>query len=669
MSDVPNRLAADAPHGLGGAELDRSTPVQFRLNGRVIDGFLGDTVLSAAFATGIQTAGRHGDEALALDESFAPLVSTGKRGAMPMDRTPAVDGLDLVTLGVRRDPIASGGLLGALRHMLVGPARTLNHRFGDVPAAAAPWHNAPADETIETDFAIVGGGVAGLSAAAAASAAGKSAVLIERSQSLGGTIRYFGAVEAEASPDTTIKRLVTGLEGKGKVTVLTRAEAFAIAGTTLRVHRVVVEDGRPVPRILAIVAKHTILATGATERLPLFPGNRTPGIVGALTAFLRAERFGVWPGGRILVTTPNSFAYRLALHAADAGVAVQRIVDSRISPTSRFVDFAKASGITLASALAPSHAEPLQRNKPGLRVGFTVAMEGISQDSSPIETDQLIAAGAWQPEILLWLRAGGSAAWDTKNGWLGPRGALPSVALAGAAAGLHTTAAALSSGKAAVLGFLGKAAPPVVDTVIEAAFETPDAPTPVAPFRSTARGATYLDRGASLITRRTAAASKNGVSGLATRPVQLGLGDIAAAVDVGAMAARDAGSVAAERCALSGEVTDTGWRVPLAATTVDEVPAPPAYLTGRFGDKPQIWTLTAADARSFEPGCLIFENSETSDPLSALGVTYAPPRPGANGGIAIMGKVPEAAGAELYVRDAGTAVASRLVERLKAKTA
>ena len=116
--------------------------------------------------------------------------------------------------------------------------------------------------------------------------------------------------------------------------------------------------------------------------------------------------------------------------------------------------------------------------------------------------------------------------------------------MAGAAAGYHTTAAALSSGKAAVLGLLGKMAPPVVDATIEEAFETPDARTPIAPFRSSARSGTYLDRGSSLITRRAAAASRYGISGLATRAVQLGLADIAAAVDIGAMAARDAGSVA-----------------------------------------------------------------------------------------------------------------------------
>ncbi|MBN9310678.1 hypothetical protein, partial [Devosia sp.] len=386
-----------------------------------------------------------------------------------------------------------------------------------------------------------------------------------------------------------------------------------------------------------------------------------------LAADQRATRQGVWPGRRALFTTPHSFAYRLALHAADAGVAVQRIVDARLAPQSRFVDFAKATGITLASALAPSHAEPLARNQPGLRVGFAVNIDAISQDSTAIETDQLVASGGWQPDIRLWLRSGGQAKWNQAEGWLAPEGTLPAVSLAGAAAGLRSTTAAIASGKAAVLAALGKSTPPVVDHVIDAAFETPDARTSIAPFRPHARGNTYLDRGSSLVTRRAAAASRHGVSGIATRAIQLGLGDIAAAVDIGALAPRDAGPVAAERCGLAGEITDSGWRVPAPDPGVgDDVPAPPPYLTGRFGDRPQVWTLAAADARTFEPGCLVFENSHASDPLKAIGVTYAVPKAPANGAIALMASAPE--GVQLFVRDAGTAVAARLVERLKLKS-
>ncbi len=590
MSNQPHRLPADARHGLGGSALDRSKPLRFRLNGRQVEGFAGDTVLSAALANGIQSAGRHADIPLALDETFAPLITTRGSEPLPMDRTPAVDGAEFTTIGIRRDPIASGGLLGALRHLMVGPNRTLNHRYGDVPPSPEPWRSARPKEEILAEFAIIGGGVAGLAAAGAASAAGRSAVLIERTPSLGGAVRFFGAVENEDNPDLTLERLTEGLDGRTPVTRLLGAEAFAIDNGTVKVHQVVAEGGRIRSRVVTVSARTVILATGALERLPVFAGNRAPGVVSALAAHHRARRYGIWVGKRVIVNTPHSFAYRLALQAADAGIAVQRIVDTRISPHSRFVDFAKASGITLASGLVASRADPIRRNEPGLRVGFAVAIDEIAQDSQTIETDTLIAAGSWQPDLTLWLTAGGSVGWDATNHWLAPRGARDNLVLVGAAAGWRSTTGAIGSARAAVATALGKPPAPFEDIRIDAAFETPDAPTPVAPRRVT--GPAYLDRGISLVTRRSAAPD------LSHQPVALSLGAIAAAVQIGAMAPRDAGPVAAERGGISGDITAGAWTAPAEAPT--EFPPPvPAYLTGRFVHKPQIVVVTAFDPSHF----------------------------------------------------------------------
>lgn len=650
MKNQPHRLAADAKHGLGGALLDRAKPLRFRLNGRLVEGFAGDTVLSAALANGIQSAGRHADTPLALDETFAPLVTTRGSGPLPMDRTPAIDGADFTTIGMRRDPIGSRGPLGAIRHLLVGLARTLNHRYGDVPPSPEPWRSAPVEERLATDFAVIGGGVAGLAAAAAASTAGRSAVLIERTPSLGGAVRFFGAVEAEDSPDVTLEQLTKELDGKGPVTRLLAAEAFVIDGNTVKVHQVLAEGGRLRSRVIAIAAQTIILATGALERLPVFAGNRAPGVIGALAAHARAQRYGVWPGRRVIVNTPHGYAYRLALQAADTGIAVQRIVDTRISPHSRFVDFAKASGITLASGLVASRADPIRRNEPGLRVGFAVAIEDIAQDAEAHETDQLIAAGGWQPDLTLWLSAGGTVAWDAQNHWLAARGSRDNIMLVGAAAGWRSTTAAIGSARAAVATALGKPAPLFDDIRIDPLYETPDAPTPVAPRRVT--GPAYLDRGISLVTRRSAAPE------LAQHPVALSLGDIAAAVEIGAMAPRDAGPVTAQRAGIASDITGGSWTAP-AEAPVNEVPA---YLTGRFGPKPQLCVLTAFDPRHFEPGCLVFESSETTDPLKAIGVIYAPAPNNAPGGLAVLAAaVPDA----VFVRDSSGAVASKLTERVK----
>ncbi len=657
----PYRLAAGAPHGFGGAALDRSKPVRFRLNGRTVTGFAGDTVLSAALASGIQIAGRHGDIPLALSESFAPQIvlarsSARDRREFPMERTPALDGVDYVTRGERRDVLASSGLGGLVRNLVVGPGRTLNHRFGLGGTPSPAWLSAPPELQLTADIVVIGAGIAGLTATAAALELGKRVILVERDQSVGGAIRFFGPVDNEENPSDLLARLRTQLANPPGLTQLLGTEAFRVEANRVLAHQVSVEDGVPVGRVVAITADRVVLATGARERLPIFPGNRSPGVVGALAAFQRAERFGVWAGQRALFATPHSATYRLALYAQDAGIAVQRIADTRLNPATRYVDFCKATGLTLASGLVVAEALTLKRNLPGLRVSFAVAIDEITQDATPIETDQLIAAGSWQPEISLWLSAGGSAAWDAENHWLAPRGTLASIVLAGSAAGYRSTTACIASGRAAV-PFPGKPAAPILDPMIDVLFESPDAPTPVAPYRPSTQGAAYLDGGWTLITRRSAAASRHGVSQLAVRPVALSLGDVAGATATGLVAARDAGTVAVERCITGGDVADVGWQAP-AAVAEDGPVRPPVYLTGRFGPRPITCSLSAEPERAFEAGCLVFESSDTTDPLKAIGVIYA------TGGIALLGKAPEP-DAPLYVRDSNRAVAVKLKERLK----
>lgn len=662
-----SRLPEDAPHGWSGRKLDRDRPLRFRLNGRVLHGFAGDSVLSAALANDIIAAGRHGDSPLALEERFAPLIAPVRGNAgivLPMARTPALDGVDYVSIGERRDPIASGGLLGALRNRLLGPFRTLNHRFGG-PPPAPPWHGAAAQVDIEADLVVVGAGVAGLAAAGAAVAAGRHVVLIERAAEPEGSVGFFGAIDNEESPEALTARLVAGLEGKGRATLLAGAEAYRVLGGRVFAHQVEVHDGRARPRIIAVRAPRVVLATGAFERLPVFPGNRTPGVVGALAAWQRATRHGVWIGSSFLVSTPHSHGYRLAMQASDAGLVAQRVVDSRIHPQSRFVDFCKALGVTLASGQVPAFAEPIRRNEASLRVTFQVAIEGVSQEAEPVETDMLVAAGGWQPDLALWLAVGGLTRWDAAAEALVAEGAPEGIQIAGSAAGYKTTVAAVASGRAAMLRALGKPAPEVEDEIIDAAFETPDGQSPIARIAPGRLASAYLDRGPTLVTRRTVAAGRHGIPALSAQASVLSLGDIAGAAVLGAVAPEDAGKVASERCVPGVEIADTGWRVSVARPTQEGIAAPPPYLLGRYGPKPQLCIIAVSDSRHFEPGCLVFLDSDTRNPDDAAGVIFAPAPGGRSGGLALMEKVPERLDATIYVVDNSGAVMARVLERLK----
>jgi sarcosine oxidase, subunit alpha len=666
----PHRLPADARHGFGGAEIDRTQPLSFRLNGISYEAFAGDTVLSALLAAGVDDAGTHLDETIGFSEHFAPPVAPvatagDPASAIPMDRLPALPGLELRTLGPSQDRVRMGYLATRIASLFRRQPPTLRHRLDDPRAFEGPWLSLPPVITIETDIVVVGGGLAGMSAALAAAEAGQRVVLIERRAALGGDARIFGAVGDAEPPEATIARLAGQVAATDAITVLDRTDAFALSVTRVRAHQVEVTDGKLQGRVLAVQAGRVVLATGCAERLPVFSGNRAPGVVGAATAFHRAERYGVWRGKRAIFATPHNFAYRIAMLAGDAGISVQRVADSRISPQSRFIDFCKASGITLAAGLVPRSAETMRKEPQTLSVSFAVAIEDIGQDTAAMATDVLVAAGSWQPRLVLWLMAGGHLAYDSKHHLLAARGALDAVALAGSATGYRGTAACIESGRAAVAALLGGKAPPIEDQEIDAIYESRDGPTAIAPWRP-GRGGAFLDGGLTF-TPRPAQPSRSAPALVPEQMHVLSIGDVAAAVELGAIPAAVAGTVAEERCLGGGHLLSGGWGLPAGADAVadDELPA---YLNGRFGAKPQRILIEASDPRYFEVGSLLYTSSDPADPFGAAGAIVAPSPQGRAGGIALVRHGTLDAGT-LFVRDTGGAVPVRVVEKLRPQSA
>lgn len=624
----PNRLAADAPHGWGGGAIDRSRPLRFRLDGRVIEGFAGDTLASALLANGITAAGLREGDSIGLETGLPVLLTArGKTDTLlPIDRTPALDGLDLVTPGkaVRR---------GWLARLLPDKRKASTSLGLDLPPQGeAPWHSSPVAETIEVDLLVVGAGVAGLAAAKA----GRGRVLVcERRSFVGGDARFYGTIGDETPPDQRIASLLAGFTAE----VLTSTEILRLDGQVAQAHQVRLRDGALESRLIEIRATRIVLATGAPERLPVFAGNRLPGVTGAIAAFHLAERFGVWPGRRAVISTPASEGYRLGLQASDAGLSVQRIADTRLGPNSRFIDFCKASGVSFASGLVPRLASPALEN--ALSVSFAVAIEGIAQETAHLVTDRLVAAGGRQPELELWLAAGGAVTWHGDR--FLATGTLEHVALAGAAAGYRRADACEQSGKAAATGKTIA----IVDQLIDPAFETPPAPTPIAPHAIAEKGApaAFLAGGARLTLRPAQAET-------ALPDLPLGLHELAAMVQLKALPAEHAGAVAGERIPVPGRIAPSTWQPPASAPADAE----PGFLAGRFGPRPQACLVGSADARFFEVGSLIFADRLATDPAAAVGAVTAPPPPGSVGGIALVSREVIKAGTRLFLRDSGVVV-------------
>jgi sarcosine oxidase subunit alpha len=671
---APGRLASSAGQ-LAGRAIDRSKKLKFRLDGQTVEAFAGDTVLSAVLASGILAIGTHGGHPLALHERLSPTVAP-RRGAdriasgLPMARMPAVDGADLVTLGRAE---GAAGTIGGIRQRLVPGMRTLGYRFERSGDFVEPFRECAPTRHLAADVVVVGGGVAGMSAALALAGGGASVILVERRSVLGGDAPFYGPVEDEEPPDALVARLDAEIAASPAITVFRLADALAVEEGLVRVHLCEREEARAVGAMAEIATRLVVLATGTVERLPVFAGNRLPGVTGAIAAFQRARDFGLWSGRRSIFSTQNNFAYRLALMAGDAGIGVVRIADSRVGAQSRFIDFCKASGFTLAAGLMPHFAVPAPRGATGLSVGFAAAIQQSERAAGALECDGLVIAGSWQPDITLWCRAGGASSWNGRTGRLIAQGDRAGMVLAGSAAGLRNTSACLASGAAAAAGFFGKSRPAIDDTQIESIFETPDDPNPLSPPAGEQAVPAFLDVGDTLLTRPVASRPRL-LDRLLRRPQPrwdplaegnaLGLCDLVAAVHLKVVAADDAGMLMSERC-LAPALIETGHK---PVVTPMRAPGFPSFLADRFGPKSGLWIVLSDDSRFFDVGCLVFADAAHVDPALAIGVIVAPAPGRRSGGLALIGRPDAMPGERVSVRDENGPVSVRLLDRFRSES-
>lgn len=619
----PARLGTEEQHRLQGSAIDRSRPLRFRLNGRQIEGFVGDTVLSAVLAAGVDCAGLRDGMSVALSSRHAPAVVLAARAAdpqraLPMERLPASDGTEYVTLGHRLRRTLTARLLRRDHN-------SLGLDLDRPDPLTRPWLGMVGAPVPGVDLVVIGGGIAGMSAALAAAKQGLRVTLIEASPRLGGKAMLFGTQDGQESPEHAIARLAEAIGKSGKIAVLTSAEAFALRPGVVRLHHLVLEGGEHVGRVIDIAARHIILATGAFERLPVFAGNRLPGVAGVLEAFELAHHYGVWPGASALFATSSTPAYRLAMLAKDAGIDIGRVMDCRPAPQSRFVEYSKAYGIRLAARTIVASVAPGQGSR-GLAVRPQLAMEELSRVEPELMADRLIASGGWQPDLTLWHMAGGESRWADATARLEATSAPPGVMLVGSAAGWVTGRACMASGADAVDCLLDRPRRPIEDAVIDPDFETPDAPAPVGDLPDDDGQPAYLDGGRGYLARPRPVparwpawlpfAPKASSWSLTDMPQPLDIAEVAAGVQLDVIPAASAGIVAQERVAMIA----IAQAVALADAPGDStLPFPPPWLEGRHaGAVPHV--VTPVEKRMLQVGTLIYPNADLRDPLEAIGV-------------------------------------------------
>ena len=178
---------------------------------------------------------------------------------------------------------------------------------------------------LTSDILVIGGGAAGLSAAAEASAVGAKVAIIESDLHLGGqlvkqTHKFFGSKDEYAGTRgykiadillAEIEKNSSNVEVMKNTTV-----------TGYYPEDCVFTAMRGEEEYFRIKSKRAIVATGAQERLIPFLGNDLPGVYGAGAVQTLMNVYGVTPGKRVLMIGAGNIGLIVSYQLLQAGVEV-----------------------------------------------------------------------------------------------------------------------------------------------------------------------------------------------------------------------------------------------------------------------------------------------------------------------------------------------------------
>jgi sarcosine oxidase subunit alpha len=187
------------------------------------------------------------------------------------------------------------------------------------PDADAPEPQAVDHEFANCDVAVVGGGLAGMATAIAASGDGARVMLFDDQPCLGGAQDYDPSLA-----DDRLASLRDALRATKARVCLNSTVTGIFADNSL----VALSESA----LLHVRAKRIVLATGAEEQLAVFRNNDLPGVMLGSAASRLARCYGVRPGRRAAIIAADDEGYRVALTLLHARVEVEALADLRDGP-------------------------------------------------------------------------------------------------------------------------------------------------------------------------------------------------------------------------------------------------------------------------------------------------------------------------------------------------
>ncbi len=424
-----------------GGLIDRSQKRSFTFDGRKLSGYRGDTLASALLANGQTLFGRsfkyHRPRGLMSAGSEEPnaLVTLSRKGVVePNTRATMVEIFDGLTAtsqnrwpSLALDVLSANQLAGPLLQAgfyyktFMGPSRKAWRAYEPLIRRAAGLGRAaqkPDPDTYEkmngfADLLVVGGGIAGLTAALAAAEKNARIVLVDEHAGFGGYHR------GDPRETETITTLLERLRSFDNVTLLPRTTCFGQydGGTFGLVERVSAHcpDAMafaPYERYHVLRVRHAIFATGAIERPLVFPGNDLPGVMLADAIRAYALRYGVSAGQNIVLFTSHDGAYRQLSALQDMGVPLKAIIDTRTSISDLAMSQVAATGLQLITGHAVTQVHGRHQIRRISIAPYDPYTNTINGKERTLDCDCLGMTGGWTPATHLSSQMGGPGIWD-----------------------------------------------------------------------------------------------------------------------------------------------------------------------------------------------------------------------------------------------------------------
>ncbi len=318
-----------------------------------------------------------------------------------------------------------------------------------------------ADLAPSYDLVVIGGGPAGLAAAATAARAGLATVLFDENPGVGGQI-YRGIT---ANP--VRNRAILGDDywaGAALATETKNSGALIVTGATVwSLDRTLTVGISIAGQARLLQAKRVIIATGSLERPFPIPGWTLPGVMtaGGAQTLLKAQ--GLVPSGRTVMAGSGPLLWLLAAQILRAGGKLEAIVD-----TGSKANWLRAAMYLPDFLLSPYFKKGLALLRevkakaliiPGRQIAAigTDKLREVDVDGRRLPADLLLLHQGVVPNVNLANAAGVAHRWDKRQLCFVPlldqdfQSSVPGIAVAGDGAGIAGGTAAAERGRIAAI--------------------------------------------------------------------------------------------------------------------------------------------------------------------------------------------------------------------------